>query len=63
MEPKCHVCGKPATKRVTNDIDIAGIPLCDDERCKHRLFAELWMELDKIQEQYEAHQKTVKEGQ
>ena len=51
MKTECYICKKPATKRMTNDIDIEGIPLCDDEQCKARLYVELWIEQEKIMEQ------------
>jgi hypothetical protein len=34
MAVRCYMCGEPCTGRLTNDLDIPGIPLCDASRCK-----------------------------
>ena len=34
MEVRCYMCGEPCTGRLTPDIDIPGIPLCDARQCK-----------------------------
>ena len=48
---KCHVCGKPATRRISPDLDIAGIPLCDSQECWLKAQIELWEELRKMEEE------------
>lgn len=52
---KCAQCGKPATKRLTVDLDIQGIPLCDSEECELRVRAALW-------EAMEEGRKLAREG-
>lgn len=39
---KCYYCENKATHRRTPDIDIKGIPLCDDRKC----FVEMYMEVN-----------------
>lgn len=44
--PVCHVCGKPATKRMGPDLvePDSGIRLCDDPRCKEKVTLEIILE-------------------
>ncbi len=34
---KCFMCGNPATKRMSPDMDMFGIPLCIDADCQQLL--------------------------
>jgi hypothetical protein len=49
---KCHVCNKPATHRLTPDLDIKGIPWCGDKECRDKINLELMI---RIYESTEAH--------
>jgi hypothetical protein len=33
----CYICGNEATKRLTPDMDIKGMPMCDNIDCKQLL--------------------------
>ena len=33
----CYICGNEATKRMTPDMDIQGMPMCDSIDCKQLL--------------------------
>lgn len=39
----CYMCGRPSTKRLKPDLDMAGIPLCDTDACKDLMMAYLMM--------------------
>ena len=51
----CSQCTDPATRLVTPDMDIRGIPLCDDPDCYIKLVAQLLDYGDEFEDQ-----KTVK---
>jgi hypothetical protein len=38
----CYMCGSPATRRMTPDLDISGIPLCAEEHCYAGLVVVFW---------------------
>jgi hypothetical protein len=38
----CSQCTNEATRFVTNDMDIQGIPLCDDPDCYTKVLVQLW---------------------
>jgi hypothetical protein len=42
---KCSKCDKEATRRLTVDIDIYGIPVCDSEQCKQSIQLDLIIRL------------------
>ena len=39
----CHECGEVATRRMTVDIDIRGLPICDSSVCEHKARVRLMM--------------------
>lgn len=55
----CYMCGSPATRRVTPDLDIDGIPLCDTNECKMLLDVELMMPDDGAMKRVEQHRKRL----
>lgn len=47
----CRVCGKPATRRLSPDLDIDGVPVCDDETCLMAVWVELFEGLRKMEKE------------
>ena len=39
----CQECGQPATRQITTDPDIRGIPICNESVCEHRARVRLMM--------------------
>ena len=42
---KCHVCNNESTRRLTPDLDIKGIPVCDSEECERKIRIELMIKI------------------
>lgn len=53
----CYMCGNPATRRVTSDLDIEGIPLCNGNTCKMLLDVELMTADDGVMKRLDQHRK------
>ena len=49
----CSQCTDPATRFLTPDMDIAGIPLCDDPDCYAKVIAQLLDYADEFNEMEE----------
>lgn len=58
----CHMCGSTATKRLTPDLDIRGIPLCDDKKCRDTVdfyFAMAAMNEPKAEQKHQRQRKAM----
>ena len=42
----CYICGNAATKRMTPDLDIKGIELCEDRNCHQLLTLAIYTDGD-----------------
>lgn len=45
---KCSYCDKEATYTRTVDIDVKGIPLCDNEDCFYKMYIDIMEWLQKF---------------
>ena len=43
----CYICGNTATRRLTPDMDIHGLSLCDSKDCQQLLLLGMWTDTEK----------------